>query len=134
MMAENKPQMEKINTAASDANILDFIQSLPDEFDTLLGESGNTLSSGQAQRIAIARAIYKNKPIIVFDEPTANLDVDSIEKFHTAVRKLALNNICIIVTHDISTISTYDKVYLLDSGKAKEKPDIEQLAKDIGIN
>ena len=65
MMAENKPQMEKINTAASDANILDFIQSLPDEFDTLLGESGNTLSSGQAQRIAIARAIYKNKPIIV---------------------------------------------------------------------
>lgn len=134
MMAENKPQMEKINTAASDANILDFIQSLPDEFDTLLGESGNTLSSGQAQRIAIARAIYKNKPIIVFDEPTANLDVDSIEKFHTAVHKLALNNICIIVTHDISTISTCDKVYLLDSGKAKEKPDIEQLAKDIGIN
>ena len=134
MMAENKPQMEKINTAASDANILDFIQSLPDEFDTLLGESGNTLSSGQAQRIAIARAIYKNKPIIVFDEPTANLDVDSIEKFHTAVHKLALNNICIIVTHDISTISACDKVYLLDSGKAKEKPDIEQLAKDIGIN
>ena len=127
-MSENKPQMEKINIAASEANILDFIKSLPDGFDTLLGESGNTLSSGQAQRIAIARAIYKSKPVIVFDEPTANLDVDSIEKFHMAVHKLALNNICIIVTHDLSTISTCDRVYLLDRGSAEEKLNIEQLA------
>ena len=134
MMSESEPQMEKINMAASDANILDYIKSLPDGFDTLLGESGNTLSSGQAQRIAIARAIYKNRPVIVFDEPTANLDVDSIEKFHMAVHKLALHNICIVVTHDISTISACDKVYLLDSGKAEEKLNIEQLAKDIGIN
>ncbi len=121
MMSENKPQMEKIHTAASDANILDYIQSLPDGSDTLPGESGNTLSSGQAQRIAIARAIYKIRPIIVFDEPTANLDVDSIEKFHTAVHKLAINHICIIVTHDASTISACNRVYLLDSGKAEEK-------------
>lgn len=134
MMSENKPQMEKINMAASDANILDYIKSLPDGFDTLLGENGNTLSSGQAQRIAIARAIYKSRPVIVFDEPTANLDVDSIEKFHMAVHKLALHKICIVVTHDISTISACDKVYLLDSGKAEEKLNIEQLTKDIGIN
>lgn len=134
MMSESEPQMEKINMAASDANILDYIKSLPDGFDTLLGENGNTLSSGQAQRIAIARAIYKNRPIIVFDEPTANLDVDSIEKFHMAVHKLALHKICIVVTHDISTISACDKVYLLDSGKAEEKLNIEQLTKDIGIN
>ena len=125
IMSENKPQMEKINLAASDANILDFIKSLPDGFDTLIGESGNTLSSGQAQRIAIARAIYKNRPIVVFDEPTANLDVDSIEKFHEAVHKLALNCICILVTHDISTISICDKVYLLENGKAEEKRDIK---------
>lgn len=134
MMSENKLQMEKINMAASDANILDYIKSLPDGFDTLLGENGNTLSSGQAQRIAIARAIYKSRPVIVFDEPTANLDVDSIEKFHMAVHKLALHKICIVVTHDISTISACDKVYLLDSGKAEEKLNIEQLTKDIGIN
>lgn len=134
IMSENKPQMEKINLAASCANILDFIQSLPDGFETRLGESGNTLSSGQAQRIAIARAIYQNRPVIVFDEPTANLDADSIEKFHMAVHKLALNNICIIVTHDISTISACDKVYLLDSGKVEEKFNIGQLAKDVGIH
>lgn len=127
MMSENKPHMEKINMAASDANILDFIKSLPDGFDTLLGEGGNTLSSGQAQRIAITRAIYKNRQIIVFDEPTANLDVESIEKFHMAVHKLAINNICIIVTHDISTLSACDRVYLLDSGRAEEKRNIEQL-------
>ena len=134
MMSEQKPQIEKINLAASDANILEFIKSLPDGFDTLIGESGNTLSSGQAQRIAIARAVYINRPVIIFDEPTANLDADSIEKFHAAVHKLALNNICIIVTHDISTISACDRIYLLDNGRAEEKLDAEQLAEEIGID
>ena len=134
MMSEQKPQIEKINLAASDANILEFIKSLPDGFDTLIGESGNTLSSGQAQRIAIARAVYINRPVIIFDEPTANLDADSIEKFHAAVHKLALNNICIIVTHDISTISACDRIYLLDNGRSEEKLDAEQLAEEIGID
>ena len=100
----------------------------------MIGESGNTLSSGQAQRIAIARAVYINRPVIIFDEPTANLDADSIEKFHAAVHKLALNNICIIVTHDISTISACDRIYLLDNGRAEEKLDAEQLAEEIGID
>lgn len=132
-MSDNKPEMEKIKRAASDANILDFIQSLPNGFDTPLGESGHTLSSGQAQRIAIARAIYQDRPVIVFDEPTANLDADSIEKFHAAVHKLAANRICIIVTHDISTISICDRVYLLENGKAEEKTNIGQMAEDMRI-
>lgn len=116
IMSEQKPRYDELQTAVSDANIIEFIQSLPNGFDTLLGESGDTVSSGQAQRIAIARAIYKKAPILVFDEPTANLDIDSIEKFQSTVKKLAKDNICIIVTHDVSTITACDKVYILDNG------------------
>ena len=75
IMSDNAPRLDDMKNAASGANILDFIESLSDGFDTLIGESGGTVSSGQAQRLAIARAIYKKSPIIVFDEPTANLVV-----------------------------------------------------------
>jgi ABC-type bacteriocin/lantibiotic exporter with double-glycine peptidase domain len=121
IMSENEPRLEELKAASSRANILDFIQSLPDGFDTPIGESGGTVSSGQAQRLAIARAIYKKSPIIVFDEPTANLDADSIDVFQSAVRQLAKDKICIIVTHDISTITVCDKVYLLEEGCVREK-------------
>lgn len=127
IMADEKPQFEKLHTAASDANITQFIQTLSKGFDTPLGESGSLVSSGQAQRIAIARAIYKNTHVIVFDEPTANLDVDSIEKFQSSVKKLAIDNICIIVTHNVSTITDCDKVYVLENGNVSEKPCGEEL-------
>lgn len=120
IMSELKPRYDAMKAATFDANIYEFIQSLPDGFHTLLGESGGTVSSGQAQRIAIARAIYKNACIVVFDEPTANLDVKSIEKFQSTVKKLAKDNICIIVTHDLSTISACDKVYMLENGSVRE--------------
>lgn len=130
IMSEQGPQYDELQAAASDANIIEFIQSLPDGFNTLLGESGGTVSSGQAQRIAIARAIYKKARIVVFDEPTANLDVDSIDKFQSAVKKLAKDNICIIVTHDISTITACDKVYVLENGCVREKLSNEDLLLD----
>jgi len=117
IMSEDKPKMLEVEKAAQDANILDFIQSLPQGFDTVIGESGGTVSSGQAQRIAIARAIYKKSPILVFDEPTANLDADSIEKFQSVIKHLAKEKICIVVTHDESTMGVCDKVYSLDGGE-----------------
>lgn len=130
IMSEPAPRYDEMRAAASDANIIAFIESLPHGFDTLLGESGGTVSSGQAQRIAIARAIYKKARIIVFDEPTANLDAGSIEKFQATVRKLAKDNICIIVTHDVSTMTVCDKVYILDNGRATEKKDGQALFMD----
>ena len=130
IMSESEPRLIDMNKAASDANILDFIQSLPDGFDMLIGEGGGTVSSGQAQRLAIARAIYKKSPVVVFDEPTANLDVDSIEKFKSAVKLLAKDKICIIVTHDVSTISVCDKVYVLEQGHVREKLSGEELVMD----
>lgn len=121
IMAEENAVQNQIRDAASKANILDFINSMSDGFDTVLGEDGSTVSSGQAQRIAIARAIYKQSKIFIFDEPTANLDEDSIAKFQSAVKKLAEDNICIIVTHDTSTIDICDKVYALSDGITTEK-------------
>ncbi len=122
IMSEYEPHYDDLQAAAADANIIEFIQSLPQGFDTLIGESGSTVSSGQAQRIAIARAIYKKSQIVVFDEPTANLDADSIEKFQSIVKSLAKDKICIIVTHDISTITVCDNVYILENGTVKESP------------
>jgi len=121
IMSENRERKSEVREAAAGANILDFIESLPEGFATLIGESGGTVSSGQAQRLAIARAIYKKSPIVVFDEPTANLDVESIEKFQNSVRRIAADKICIIVTHDTNTLDICDKVYLLADGKIREK-------------
>jgi len=117
VMSENEPRMDDVKKAAHDANILDFIESLPQGFDTVIGESGGTVSSGQAQRIAIARAIYKKSPVLVFDEPTANLDNDSIEKFKSTIKQQSKDKICIVVTHDESTMTVCDKVYTLSDGR-----------------
>jgi subfamily B ATP-binding cassette protein MsbA len=127
IMSEEEPRLSNMKEAASGANILDFIESLPEGFDTEIGESGGTVSSGQAQRIAIARAIYKRSPVVVFDEPTANLDADSIEKFQSAIKNLAKDKICIVVTHDASTMTVCDKVYLLEDGRVREKQSDEEL-------
>ena len=116
IMSSENSCIDALKNAAIDADIFEFIQTLPEGFDSPIGENGGSVSSGQAQRIAIARAIYARSPIIVFDEPTANLDCKSIERFHSTVRKLAENKICIIATHDKSTISICDKLYLLENG------------------
>ena len=127
IMSESEPRAGELDAAAESANILGFVEALPQGFDTVIGESGGTVSSGQAQRIAIARAIYKESPIIVFDEPTANLDADSIEKFQSAVKALSKDKICIIVTHDASTMTSCDCVYVLDEGSVREKGIDEEL-------
>lgn len=121
VMSDNICDNDKLGTAAASANISDYIQSLADGFKSVLGEGGNTVSSGQAQRIAIARAIYKDSGVFVFDEPTANLDQSSVEMFKSTVKKLAHDNICIIVTHDPSTVEICDKVYTLENGRTSIK-------------
>jgi len=131
IMSEDTVRTSDLESAAADANILDFIQSLPEGFNTQITESGGNVSSGQAQRIAIARAIYKRSPVIVFDEPTANLDAVSIEKFQSAVKRLAeKDKICIIVTHDISTIDICNKVYVIEGGRLRVKLADEKLIFD----
>jgi ABC-type multidrug transport system fused ATPase/permease subunit len=121
VMSDEEIRLDDLRKAMIDAGIFEYIQSLPEGIDSVIGEGGRTVSSEQAQRIAIARALYKRSPIIVFDEPTANLDVESIAKFHSTVKKLAKDKICIIVTCDISTMDICDKVYILEDGNLAEK-------------
>jgi len=115
-MAE-ETDSEKMTQAVKDAGIHDFVESLPDRYGTLIGDGSHTLSSGQSQRIAIARALYHSKPILIFDEPTSNLDVESISVLHDTIRRVAEDKICIIVTHDEATKKICNKVYSIKDGK-----------------
>jgi len=118
-----KHDLNKMKNAAQKANILDFIENLQYQFNTQISESGSNISNGQAQRIAIARAIYKEAPIIVLDEPTANLDIESIENFQNTLKSLCNEKIIILVTHDNSIVNICEKVYIIDDGTMKEKYD-----------
>src|SRR5699024_708736 len=96
---------------------------------------GNSLSSGQAQRIALARAYYYNAQFVVLDEPTSNLDQVSIEKFHNVVKEISRNCLCMIATHDMSTINICDKILLVDESGIREVDldSVEQLIKQENV-
>lgn len=107
--------------AIESSNIESFVVTLDKGFDADVAESGRNFSMGQQQRIAIARALYKQAPVIIFDEPTANLDQESIRSYQEMLRRISEKHICIIVTHDPSTAAICDLVYLLDHGRMQSK-------------
>jgi len=112
---------EELIEAARKANILDFIQSLPDGFDTLTGERGVKLSGGQKQRISIARAFLKNPPILIFDEATSSLDTESEAYIQKAMEELSQNRTTIIIAHRLSTVRNADLLYVINEGKIVEQ-------------
>lgn len=103
--------------AAKKANIYDFIMSLPDTFDTLVGERGVKLSGGQKQRIAIARVFLKNPGILIFDEATSSLDNESEALIHQSMIELSKNRTTIIIAHRLSTVQNADLIYVMKNGK-----------------
>lgn len=111
---------EEIIEAATKAHALDFISQLDKGFNTLVGERGVKLSGGQRQRIAIARAILKDAPVLVLDEATSALDSDSERHIQAAFNKLMLGRTSIVVAHRLSTISTLDRIIVIDHGKIIE--------------
>jgi len=118
---------EELMEAARKANIYDFIDSLPDKFDTLVGERGVKLSGGQKQRISIARAFLKNPPILIFDEATSSLDSESEEHIQNAMEVLAKDRTTIIIAHRLSTVRKADKIYVLKLGRIIESGSHRQL-------
>jgi len=110
----------EIVKAAQDANIYDFVMSLPDGFDTLVGERGVKLSGGQKQRIAIARVFLKNPPILIFDEATSSLDNESEALIHLSMDKLSSNRTTLIIAHRLSTVQNADLIYVLRQGRIVE--------------
>ena len=109
--------MEKIINAAKTANAYEFINKLENKFDTIIGERGLKLSGGQRQRLCIARAIYKNPPILILDEATSSLDSESEKVVQNAIENVMENRTSIIIAHRLSTVINVDKIILIDEGK-----------------
>ena len=123
---------QEIVRAAKLANAHDFIMSLPDGYQTLVGERGIKLSGGQRQRVAIARAILKDAPILVLDEATSALDSESEALIQDALEKLMKGRTSIVVAHRLSTIASLDCIIVLENGKIIERGTHQQLLKKNG--
>jgi ABC-type multidrug transport system fused ATPase/permease subunit len=124
---------EEIIEAAKLANAHDFIMKMPHGYDTLVGERGVTLSGGQRQRIGIARAIVRNAPILILDEPTASLDPEAEQIVMDALEKLMKGRTVITIAHRLSTITNADKIFLLKDGMLAEEGTHEELMKQQGF-
>ena len=123
--------MDQIREAARQANALEFIEKLPQGFDTITGERGVKLSGGQRQRIAIARALLADCPVLVLDEATSALDSESEALVQDALKKLMSGRTCIVVAHRLSTVASLDRIVVLDHGKIVEDgPPAELVACD----
>ena len=116
---KNTP-LDEIKQAARDANAAEFIEQLPNGWDTLVGENGLKLSGGQRQRIAIARALLKNAPILILDEATSALDTESEQLIQNAFEKAVKNRTTIVIAHRLSTIQNADEILIMDKGKIIE--------------
>ena len=116
----HKASQDEVKKAAQNAAAHDFIQSMPDGYETRVGTAGNFLSGGQKQRIAIARAFLKDAPILLLDEATSSLDSDSESKIQFAMEKLTKGRTTIVVAHRLSTVRKADNIIVLDDGKIVE--------------
>ena len=123
---------EEIYEAANKANLTEFIEALPDKWDTEIGERGVRLSGGQKQRISIARIFLKNPPLLILDEATSALDNATELLIQNALNELAKGRTCIIVAHRLSTIKNADTIAVVEDGKIKEMGSHEQLLKNNG--
>ena len=124
---------EEILEAAKRANILDFINSLPNGWDTEIGERGVRLSGGQKQRLSIARLFLKNPPILILDEATSALDNTTEMLIQKSLQELAKGRTCLIVAHRLSTIKNADEIAVISKGKIMEMGNHDTLIKKDGI-
>lgn len=119
--------IEQIHTAAQRANIHDFILTLPEGYDTIVGEGGNTLSRGERQRVCIARTLLRNPAIIIFDEATSSLDSDSQKMIHDTIYDISKQATVLWITHKLASLKCIDKILFLQSGSIIESGDHESL-------
>ncbi|WP_109833070.1 ABC transporter ATP-binding protein [Reichenbachiella versicolor] len=118
---------EEVREAAKQSNALEFIESFPEGFDTLVGERGVKLSGGQRQRIAIARTILKNPTILILDEATSSLDAESESLVQEALNELMKNRTTLVIAHRLATIKEVDRIFVLENGQVVESGSHQEL-------
>lgn len=119
--------------ALKDAELLDFVESSPAGLDTMVGDQGMALSGGQAQRLAIARAILKDAPIVILDEPTSQIDVETEALLNRALERLTENKTVLLIAHRLSTIEQADRIIVMDNGAIAESGTRAELLETGGI-
>ena len=124
---------EEVAAAARLANIHGFIESLPDGYDTAVGERGLKLSGGEKQRLAIARVILKGSPILIFDEATSSLDSKSEKVILEALRSVAQSHTTLVIAHRLSTITDSDQILVMDKGRIVEQGTHQSLLSKAGL-
>ncbi|HRV76225.1 MAG TPA: ATP-binding cassette domain-containing protein, partial [Candidatus Saccharimonadales bacterium] len=122
-------KLKEVKAAAKQAYVDEFIESLPDGYDTLVGERGVKLSGGQRQRVAIARAILKDAPILLLDEATSALDSESESYIQKSLEKLMKDRTTVVVAHRLSTIRKMDRIIVVDKGRVVDSGPHDQLLK-----
>ena len=132
LLASEKASSPDIYAALQSANASDFVEALPKQLDTLIGERGVRLSMGEKQRLTIARAILKSSPILILDEATASVDVETERKIQVALQRLIKNTTTLIIAHRLSTIRDADTIIFLQDDKIKEKGTHDELMNQGG--
>jgi ABC-type transport system involved in cytochrome bd biosynthesis fused ATPase/permease subunit len=131
-VAKGDASDEELLAALESAELLDFINSSPAGLDTMVGDQGMALSGGQAQRLAIARAILKDAPVVVLDEPTSQIDVETENLLNKALERVTANKTVLLIAHRLSTIERADRILVLgDGGELKESGTRQELL-DVG--
>ena len=123
---------DEVKTAARLAHLDQFIESLPSKYDTIVGERGLKLSGGEKQRIAIARTVLKNPPILILDEATSQLDSKSEKAIQTALNEISENRTSLVIAHRLSTVIDSDQILVLDHGRIVERGTHDQLLAERG--
>tara|TARA_B000000441_G_C21572178_1_gene249305 strand:- start:112 stop:678 length:567 start_codon:yes stop_codon:yes gene_type:complete len=124
---------EELFEVANKSSVSEFVEKLPQKFDTVIGENGIRLSGGEKQRISIARAMLKKSSIILLDEATSSLDAETESKIQKAMEILTKNKTTLVIAHRLSTILNANKIFVIDKGKITDSGTHEELIKNSEI-
>jgi ATP-binding cassette subfamily B protein len=132
-VGNTEASLEEVVETAKTARAHEFIERLPDGYDTMVGEGGSTLSGGEKQRISIARAMLKDAPIILLDEATASLDPENELSIQEAIDGLVKNKTVVVIAHRLNTVVHADTIVVLDEGRIVEQGTHEELLHAGGL-